>query len=182
MKIKNSKDARGGNFVVQQLLDITTPQQIDDIIDKISKDFLKLSNDKMGSLFIQKLIGKCTLPEQFEKIMGVVKNHVYELIMNQYGNYSIQSMIEWKDENTMDFLINDLLSSPTKIVEICEDDFGIIIIKSLVNEKSIKPIFDSLKGSMCELLFGKKMIYSGTFLTVLFFIEMKIREDGICCL
>lgn len=128
-----------GNYIVQEVFKLCSPQEHILIMEKIEKKIVELSCHKKGTHSIQTLVMELKAPDEITKFLTVIGTDMDSLSSSSYGTFVLQKVVDHFPE--------DLLEP---IFEYCRDNFlhmstnknGLPIIKkALVKFKRNKVSF-----------------------------------------
>lgn len=83
-----------GNYMVQRLFIVCSPQQRLDVLQTILPSLGELIRNKQGTHTIQAFISKFTLHEEYELVAMQLRTEYYELCRNNNATHFIQKVIK----------------------------------------------------------------------------------------
>jgi hypothetical protein len=115
-----------GNYVVQKMLDVATPEQLSKMAQKFRGHVLELTLHTFGCRVVQRAI-QVFNKEGFKVILDELRNHVAHCVQDQNGNHVIQKAIEqWPTET--DFVIEAFLG---RVPEFATHAYGCRVIQCI---------------------------------------------------
>ncbi|OHS97312.1 Pumilio-family RNA binding repeat containing protein [Tritrichomonas foetus] len=117
-----------GNHIVQRFVS-SLPHRVDEIVDMIKDDVIRLAVDNCGCRVVQGLFDQYDI-ERLDPLVGEIINKAVELATNQYGNYVVQYILSEKSHKNVSKMI--------KLFKGHFYDFSIHKFASNVMEKCIR--------------------------------------------
>ena len=123
---------KNSNYFITNLIINATKKQKLYILSEIYPMIDILAINEYGSHPLQTLIEKASSKDEIIMIINAitVKNKLIEISKNEYGTYVIQKIICYFNENFRNKVNKIILNN---IVELCNDMFGVCVIKKFIN-------------------------------------------------
>jgi len=117
-----------GNFVVQRLIERSTPEQRTAIVDKLYGNVFSLSIDKHGCRVVQRMLELLPSDEQ-AYFVSELEARVMDCIDDMHGNHVMQSICKVMKGSSIDFVLAAVAGATEKMAV---NQFGCRIIQRLV--------------------------------------------------
>jgi len=132
-----------GVHVVEKVISCIDWNLIEEAIDQIITNFIRLAIHCNGLCVIKKLIAICKSQMHQIKIMRILIDNYPSLIQHPFGNYAIQTAVECWDYNLMYFIFEkftwkccnfSLQKYSSNVIEKCLEKGGELFINNFVDE------------------------------------------------
>lgn len=83
-----------GNYIVQEVFKICSPDERIKIMDRIENNLVELSCHKKGTHSIQKLVEELKTPDEINRFLELINGKEPHLSSNPYGTFILQKVVD----------------------------------------------------------------------------------------